>query len=380
VTVRKRIVHVIYRLQSGGMENGLVNLVNSLPEDEHQHDIICVTNSTDFARRIRATNVRIHELCKRPGKDLGVYIRFWRLIRKISPDIVHTRNLGTVDFSVVAAVAGVPVRIHSEHGWDIADPAGVKLKYRLLRKLCNPAITLYIAVSNDIRSWLCQSVGIPERKILHICNGVDTAAFRPDGQATKWPIPDDALVIGTVGRLDPIKDLATLIESVARIVKEHAKDRLAIHLVIIGQGALESELRRLAEDRGIGDLVIFAGQRDDLPCVYRSMHIFVLASLNEGISNTILEAMASGLPIVVTDVGGNGELISDRKTGLVVPARDVVGLSAAVREYIQDAKLREAHGLAARERAEQQFALDSMIQRYRDVYGNPVPQHQNIRT
>jgi len=365
------IAHVIYRLQAGGMENGLVNLLNNLPQDHYRHAIVCVTDSTDFVKRIHAKNVSYFSLHKRVGKDFGFYWRFWQLMRNLRPAIVHTRNLGTLDLAPIAALAGVRCRIHGEHGWDAGDPSGNSRKYRYLRKCCDPAVTRYIVVSDDIDRWLHGCIGIPQRKIQRICNGVDTERFRSRGTTANLPeefSSDRQIIVGTVGRMDPIKGLDVLVAAFAKLITKEPVLRDRLRLIVVGDGPLLSETKALVRQLGIAELVWMAGRRDDIPDILRSLDIFVLASINEGISNTILESMASSLPVVATDVGGNAELICDGITGLLVAANDADELASGVLRYVEDKSLRRRHGDAARRRVEGHFDLRSMVSEYAHMY------------
>src|SRR5579862_5398231 len=137
------ICHIIYRLTIGGLENGLVNLVNNLPEDRWRHAIICVSEATEFKARIRRPDVAIHELKKRPGKDIGAYRRMWRVLCQLRPDIVHTRNLPALDMIAPAYIAGVPRFIHSEHGFTMMEIDGKNAKYNRLRRLSRLAVDRY---------------------------------------------------------------------------------------------------------------------------------------------------------------------------------------------------------------------------------------------
>src|SRR5690606_22028275 len=152
----------------GGLENGIVNLVNSLPASELNHVIIAMSEVSDFRLRIRRPDVQVIALHKKPGKDLGAYVRLWRLLRKLKPSIVHTRNIGTMDCLPVAWAAGVPTRIHGEHGWDVHDPDGKNPKYRRMRRLFNPFTHAFVTVSRDLATWLSREVGIDASKVHHI--------------------------------------------------------------------------------------------------------------------------------------------------------------------------------------------------------------------
>src|SRR5262249_50221849 len=183
------IAHVVFRFDTGGLENGLVNLVNGLPNREFRHVIIALTEASNFRSRLRDGDVAIHEIRKRPGSDPTAYARLYWLLRRLRPDAAHTRNFGTMDCGLVAALAGVPVRIDGEHGWDVHDPDGTRRKYRYARRVLQPVFRRFVAVSRDLERWLTESVRIPPRKVIRICNGVDTARFGPDASVQRVSLP-----------------------------------------------------------------------------------------------------------------------------------------------------------------------------------------------
>ena len=371
VPQRPLIAHVIFRLDVGGMENGLVNLINGLPEGCYRHAIICVTKSSDFAERLTAGNIEIHELHKKEGKDLSFYLRFWRLIRKLKPALLHTRNLGTLDLVPLAKVARVPVRIHGEHGWDADDPFGRSTKYRLLRRICNFAVTEYVAVSRDIEVWLRDVVHVGQRRVQHIYNGVDVDRFCPEGRSAALPFGRpgrDLVIIGTVGRLDRIKNFDLLLRAFAQLAAAGSRFHDTLRLVIVGDGPELESLDNLATELDVQDVVYMPGRRADIANLLRAMHLFVLPSRNEGISNTILESMSTGLAVIASDVGGNPELVSDGESGALVPANDVAALAAAIERYLDAPELIDAHGRAARKRAMGLFSLSAMVQSYQRLY------------
>ncbi|MEM1439257.1 MAG: TIGR03088 family PEP-CTERM/XrtA system glycosyltransferase [Pseudomonadota bacterium] len=364
---RPLVAHVIHRLGTGGMENGLVNLVNGLPRGHYRHAIVCVTESTSFRERIIDPEVTVHELGKRSGKDLGCYWRFFRLMRRLRPAVVHTRNLGTVDLAVIAFLAGVPHRLHGEHGWDNADPSGTSPRYRKLRRICDRYINHYVAVSKDIDRWLSGHIGVDPLRITQIYNGVDSERFTPQGPRVglpQKPTTAPRFVIGAVGRLDPIKRFDALVTSFAR----RFENRHDAQLVIVGDGQERDTLTRLAQRLGVADSVWITGDRSDVADLMRAMDVFVLPSRNEGVSNTLLEAMASGLPVVATDVGGNRELVEPGVTGELVPCGDDEALGDAISAYLNDTSLRARHGAAARDSVLKRFSLDRMMRDYDALY------------
>ena len=371
--VRPLIVHVVHSLAVGGLENGLVNLINHLPRDRYRHAVICLTDYTDFRNRIRNPDVEVFALHKRPGKDFPVFVRLWKLLRRLRPDIVHTRNLSTLEAQLPAFLSGVPHRVHGEHGRDADDVDGTRRKYQLLRKLFKPFVHQYVALSHDLERYLRRRVGVPERRLVVLCNGVDTGKFSPGRSGTRDRLRldflgRDVVVVGTIGRMEAVKDQITLVRAFVRLVQGGAGRYDHVRLVAIGDGALRAPAQRLLEEAGMTDAAWLPGERDDVPELLRAMDIFVLPSLAEGISNTILEAMASGLPVVATDVGGNSELVAAGKTGILVPRADPDAMAEAIRRYVDDPSLRREDGARGRKRCETEFSIDAMVERYATLY------------
>lgn len=365
------IAHVIYRLDVGGLENGLVNLINRIPDARYQHAIICLTDYTGFRHRI-TRNVELFALHKREGNDMSLYLRLWRLFRRLRPDIVHTRNLATVEAQLVATLASVPRRVHGEHGRDIQDLDGTHWKYRMLRRLLSPLIDRYIPLSVELQQYLQTEIGIPGNKISQIYNGVDTERFCPG--TNKHNVLPAALaspgkvVIGTIGRMEAVKDQLTLASAFQMLVNRVPDGRQRLALVMVGDGSHRQRVHSTFDEAHLSKIVWFPGQRDNVPELLQAFDVFVLPSLAEGISNTILEAMATGLPVVATDVGGNGELVSHGNTGYLVPSKNAELMADAIRRYAEDPELRATHGQRARSIVESKFDLSTMVQRHLAVY------------
>jgi sugar transferase (PEP-CTERM/EpsH1 system associated) len=230
-----------------------------------------------------------------------------------------------------------------------------------------PLVSRFVTVSFDLRQWLLTTVGLPAAKLVTIHNGVDVGRFSAgDRQASRRALrlPAHAVVIGAVGRLDPVKDHAGLLEAFTVL----RTDQPAAELVIVGDGPCRADLERRIQERGLTGRVHLLGMRQDVPALLRGFDVFVLPSVAEGISNTVLEAMATGLPVVATRVGGNPELLEHGVTGMLVPPGNPLVLAAALRCYVEDANLRLGHGEAALRRVLAHFTLDRMAQAYRDLY------------
>jgi len=370
-TKRPLIAHIVYRFDVGGLENGLVNLINHLPEDRYRHAIICLTDYTDFANRINRRDVTLHALHKPPGNSVKIHGQFWRLFRQLRPSIVHSRNLGSLESQIAASTAGVPVRIHSEHGREADDPEGKNRKQQWIRRLYSPFVHHYIALSRDLADYLAGPVGIDDRRITQLYNGVDTEKFhRHSNGASALPVfaGQRCFVVGTVGRMQAVKDQATLAKAFVRALELMPEARAGLRLVMVGDGPLRPEVDALLQSAGVADLVWMSGSRNDVPDIMGSFDLFALPSLAEGISNTILEAMACRLPVLATAVGGNPELVVAGQTGTLVPAADVERMAHALLDYYRDPERARREGEAGRERVVEHFSLEAMVNRYSQVY------------
>ena len=367
------IAHIVHGFSIGGLENGLVNLVNRMPAQRWRHAIVSLTRVCGrFAERVQRPDVEFIELDKRPGHLVLDYPRLYRLFRRLRPAVVHTRNLAALEAAVPAWAARVPVRIHGEHGWNKQDPDGSRRRYQYVRRLYRPFVGRYVALSRHLEDYLESKVGVPAERISHIYNGVDTQAFRP-AEARK-PVPgcpfgDPAhFIVGWVGRMDPVKDLPSLLNAFSQALQRSAETASRLRLVLVGEGPMREALERIVEQRGLRDRVWLAGARSDVAEVMRGFDCFVLPSLGEGISNTILEAMATQLPVVATRAGGNTELIESGMTGLLVPPGDSEALAGALLGYFTARATARRHAKAARRLAEARFSLTRMVDDYCSLY------------
>jgi sugar transferase (PEP-CTERM/EpsH1 system associated) len=355
---------VVHTLDVGGLENGLVNIVNDHASGI-RHSIICLARVGKMRSRL-ASDIDVFELEKRPGHDVRAFARLVGLLRHLRADVVHSRNWGTVDAVFAARLAGVPAVVHGEHGYDNDDPEGRNRWKRSVRRVCGAFIDRFVVVSDDLHCWLTSRVGIPERKIVKIANGVDIHRFAPgDGTAVRreLQVPADALVVGTVGRLEAVKNQASLVQAFATL----AATRPQVFLVIAGEGRCRSALEDLARQSNVATRIRFLGERTDVPRLLQAMDVFVLPSVAEGMSNTLLEAMASGLPIVATRVGGSLEVVADRINGVLVESRPEA-LAAAIGQYVSDQAVRRQHGIASRRRVADLFPLERMRSAYGGLY------------
>jgi sugar transferase (PEP-CTERM/EpsH1 system associated) len=377
------VAHVVQRLAVGGLENGLINLINHMPADRYRHAIICLARSTAYSKRIRRDGVPVFELHQRKGWDFDVHRRFFKLMREVRPAIVHTRNLPALEFQIIAALAGVRARVHGEHGRDMYDLDGANIKYKLLRKAMRPFISQYTAVSMDLARWLVDTIGVRPGRVSQIYNGVDIVKFNPRGSDSVGIYPEgfvasDSFVVGTVGRLEPVKDQLTLVQAFLHVVQDNRDARERMRLVIIGDGSLRQPAKELLRNANLDGIAWLPGERTDVPDLMRAMDLFVLPSLREGISNTILEAMATGLPVAATSVGGNPELVTAGETGDLVPHSNPPAMAQAIANYFSRPEKAREHGRNARRKAEREFSMEAMVNGYLRTYDNVLQQRQAV--
>jgi sugar transferase (PEP-CTERM/EpsH1 system associated) len=372
------IAHVLYRFDVGGLEHGVVQLINGLPEGRYRHVVIALTEASNFRHRITRPDVHVIELRKPPGHGFWLYPRLYRLFRALRPSIVHTRNLAALEAQLPAWLAGVPLRIHGEHGRDVSDLDGTRLRYQWLRRCYRPFVHRYIALSQDLASYLKNKVGVPPDRVVQIYNGVDSERFSSsetgrEVHADGPPWTGDHCIVGAVGRMQAVKNPMNLARAFVLAVQQAPQIRDRLRLVMVGDGPLYSDVRDFLQEAGVAELCWLPGERADVPTLMRSFDVFVLPSLAEGVSNTILEAMACGLPVIATAVGGNVELVTGGHSGILVASADAQALASALLTLASDTTAARRMGQAGRTRVETDFSLHAMLAAYQAVYDNQAP-------
>ena len=367
------VMHLLHRFDTGGLENGVVNLINHMPPTAYRHMVVALTEVTDFRQRLQRPDVDCVALGKRPGHGAKLYPALWRLLRQRRPAIVHSRNLAALEMQVAAWGARVPVRIHGEHGRDVDDLDGSSSRHQHLRRAYAPFVQRYVALSHDLEIYLSGPVGIAPQRISQIYNGVDTRRFRPAplGIAPIQGCPFQRAnhwLLGTVGRMAPVKNQTLLAHAFARARALDAGFAAAARLVMVGDGPLRAAAQAVLNDAGASAAAWLPGERGDVPEVMQNLDCFVLPSLAEGISNTILEAMACGLPVLATAVGGNAELVAAGYTGILVPSDDPEVMAHALLRLWQQPAHAQRMGEAGRAEVERRFSLQAMVSAYQDLY------------
>jgi len=354
-------MHLVHTYGVGGMEVGITKLVNALDRTRVTSSICSCCPGDSLKNRLDA-EIPLFELNRKPGNDPKLVVELYRLLKRERPHVLHTHRWATLCEGLIAArLAGVPFVVHGEHG-----TLETRRHNAFVQRTIWKRVDQVLSVSSRLAERMAREISYPLDRIKVIRNGVDTNRFRPRNPAPvrqELGLSPDALVIGAVGRLVPVKDYPTLLRALVRL-----RDRgIAFQSIIAGTGRLRDELTALAISLGLSN-VRFLGNRDDIEHLLPAFDVFVLSSSSEGLSNTIQEAMAAGLPVVATRVGGADELVDEPHTGLLVPPGDPGAMADAIGSLAEDPARRNNMGVAARRRAEAVFALDVMIREYERLY------------
>jgi sugar transferase (PEP-CTERM/EpsH1 system associated) len=364
-----RVMHLLLKFGFGGSEGGVLKLANGFDRTRVLPSI-CSALPPDTIRLKLAADVPLFEVGRSAGNDLGFVRRLYRLLRRERPHVLHTHGWATLCEGVLAGrLARVPLIVHGEHG-----TLETRARNLRLQRLVWGRVDQVLSVSSRLAEKMAATVQFPLARIHTIRNGVDldrfTPALRPAARREHGGASDIPR-IGIVGRLLPVKDHRGFLAALALLRAQGVR----FQAVIVGDGPLAAELRQVVADHGLESFVAFMGNRVDVERVLASFDIFVSSSTSEGLSNTILEAMATGLPVVATDVGGTSELVVHERTGLLVPPSDPSALAAALRSLVDDRARRQSLGDAGRHRAEAEFDLARMVRRYEELYIELAQQH-----
>ena len=357
-----KVMHLIHSLGAGGAENGIINLANHMDRDRFALSICSFVKNGTREKHLKK-DVPLFTVNKKTGNDLTLPLRLAKLFKTQRPDIVHTHAWGTMFEGFLGAkLARVPFLVHGEHG-----TIERRKKNRYFQRIIWGYFDAVLSITHNHKKELSKTIGFPEQKITVLQNGVDTDLFCPM-PGTRIFGMKDKFIIGTIGRLVPVKNQALLLNGFAEAKKKHEN----LFLVIVGEGSLENSLKEQAGNLRIADDVLFTGRRFDIPQVLNSLDLFVLPSLSEGMSNTILEAMACGLPVIATRVGGNPELIENRKNGILIDSGNIQQMADAILETARDTYLRRHLAEKAIADIGTAFSLGGMVDRYQAFYQNFV--------
>jgi sugar transferase (PEP-CTERM/EpsH1 system associated) len=362
--MKKHIAHIVYSLQIGGLEELVLNLVRKMDRSRYQLSVIVLREDGPLSLEMEKLGITVHRLHGREGFSVQLIRQLAALLRQHNVDAVHTHDLGPFIYGGLASLRNLNRNVfHTEHSYLSQNSRRLMMFERALGYYCR----VIIADSRDVAAMLIERQKIPSRKVVTILNGIDLDRFRNLDTALvrrTLGIQPNTFVIGTVGRLVPVKNQALLIKAFARFAAEQPAE-----LVIVGDGQERQALESLAAELGVASRVHFTGARRDIPSMLASLDLFVLPSLSEGLSLTLLEAMAAARPVIATHVGGNPEVISDGKNGLLVPSDHVEKLTEAIcRMNGANMAWRDTLASTGRRTVEDQFSLDSMVRAYVQLY------------
>jgi glycosyltransferase involved in cell wall biosynthesis len=366
-----RVTHVVFDFDGGGLESLVAALAARFRGTAVETSLI--TLSGRVGRLGAATRDRFDRfVVARPARGVSMLrpAGLAREIRGTRADVVHVHSGSWYKGAKAARLAGVRRVVYTEHGREHDDPALL----RWLDRRAAARTDVVVAVSTRLRDYLAHAVGVDPAKIRVIHNAVDTDAFSPGPPSAvlrrRLGIAPDALVIGSVGRLEEVKGYDRLIAAAALL-----RGRLArpFALVIAGDGSRREALRTQAQGLGVGDLVHLPGWTDEPATFYRALDLFVLSSRSEGESVSLMEAMACGIPPVVTDVGASAEIVGPELGAQVVPPGRPEALADAIAATLAEPARAGDIGALVRRRAAAHYGLDRMAAEYERAYRGAPP-------
>ena len=373
-----RVLHVIGGGEYGGAEQHILHLVTTLPRDEVEVAVVCFYDSL-FASKLREAGIQVIPLHRFGRFDLRLMGALRETFRSFQPAVIHTHGVKANFFSRLAARSlQVPLvtTVHSSLRFDYTGSLTyliVSLMERGTRRWNHH----YIAISGALAAILRQQ-GVPEKQISVIYNGMDLAPYRQtllreadrSRLRAEWNIPEQAFLFGTVARFVPVKGLPVLLEAFARLA---ADQQTPPFLVLVGDGPERGRLEEIVLEHRLEPLVRFVGFRQDIPACLHACDAFVHSSLYEGLGYTLIEAMASEVPVVASNVGGVKEFVFDEQTGLVVPPGDPAALRDAMERLWKSPALRETMVQNALRKVENSFSIQLMTERILALYKTLIP-------
>jgi sugar transferase (PEP-CTERM/EpsH1 system associated) len=348
------ILHVVAQMKIGGLEKGIKNIVTKLTNFQH---VILVLEQIDLKWIANLPNtVIVVGLNRQPGSLFWTYRKILYWMNQFQPDLIHTRNLSTIECQILAVFSRIQARIHSEHGRDSSDLFGLCKKRQRWRKIFSHFIHHYITVSEELSHYLQSSIHIAKKRITVIPNGVDTPTY--------FPILKDETVlrIGMVMRLVNNKQPQHCLEALAQL------KHLPIHCDIVGSGPEMEKIKQTIVSFSLQSKVTLLDKQYDLTQFYNKWHVVVLPSQFEGCSNVLLEAMSAGLVVIASDIPGNQAIIHSGDNGLLYPLGKVEVLKKYLENCFFSKEYRFSLGSKAKETIEKNFSLSVMLKNYERCY------------
>lgn len=365
---RIRVMHLVVRLDTGGMENGVINICRGLPSSEFRTAICTLLPDGPLEERARSLGIPVFHVPRRHGNDLRVPWQLAGLLKRERIDVLHSHNWVTLLEAYGASLLARRVRIiHGEHGRLVTEK-----RHRLIQRHLWPRFNRLLSVSGDLAKRMCTSTGYRRDRIVVVANGVDTTKFSPSPDQKEnlrldLGLSPTRFTIGMIGRFVEFKDHAGTIESVANLTKQGYD----IQLALVGNGELEADIRSQVNDLGLNDRVFFLGHHENVAKLLPAMDVTVSNSSHcEGMSNAVLESMACGVPVIGTTTAANPELLDDGNAGKLVPPNDRDALCRAIAELYESPGNLDELSSICRKRVVDHYPLRGMLDAYGNIYSD----------
>jgi len=359
------IAQVVLSLEIGGMETVIANIARNIDQDVFRLIVICLKKIGSIGHELQEEGFKVIQI-KRMAKKISFLYpkRLVDTLRHEKVDIVHSHSGCWHKAAIAGKYSRVKGIIYTEHGRLVPDNNSVIMLDRIVSRLTD----YIVPVSLDLSEYLKEIVRLDHGKIHRIENGINTEYYSPNDKDKKLlkelKISEETFVIGNIARLAPVKDHFTLVKAFAIARKSHPNMRL----LIVGDGPKRSKLEKLISEMNLSQEVMLLGFRRDIKELLSILDVFVLSSISEGTSITILEAMASGKPVIATNVGGNSRIVIDGKTGFLVPPKQPVLLARKISELIENPKIAKKMGLHGRKVVQTNFSVERMTKKYVSLY------------
>ena len=369
----RNILHLLHKFTFGVTERVIVNLVNHATEKSKNYICSFCDADSDFLKELTCPNPVVYSLSKAKGNNLSVPFRISSFCKQYRVDIIHSLGWGTyVEGLLAAKLLGKRRKfIFSFRGKTMEDTLGIPKRRIFAQRLLSNFCDTILAPSEESRKEYSQDIRIKPDKIQVIYNGIDLNRFHlsrsepTKGIRETFDFRSDDIVIGSVARFDPVKNMGALVKAFSKIEKTTLGP---VRLLLVGDGSELPGVQKMTFDLGLRDRVVFTGMRRDIPDCLGMMDIYVQPSRFEGIPNSVLEAMASGLPVVATNVGGLHEIVEDGKTGFLVDLDNEAGLIRAIEFLIGHGDRRRQMGADGKKRVLSRFSISKMVSDYEDLY------------
>lgn len=357
-----KVMQLLHGLGIGGIERMVLDLAFHLPRSEYEVGFTIFDMEGQLVREVHARGMALHYRRRHGAADLGFVLWLARLLRRERVDILHAHNAAAFSYGAAATTLSPRTRfLYTEHDRAFPTPLRERGLHSILSRRTDAVVTVSETLKGNLVRWEC----FPPARVHVVKNGVRLMpATRSRAQMRKELGLGVRPVAGIVARLAEVKNHALLLRAWSRVVRA-VPDAV---LLLVGNGRMEPELRAQARELGIEEAVRFMGFRLDIPDILQALDVFVLSSLSEGLSLTLLEAEAAGLPVVATNVGGNPEVVRDGETGFLVPSGAEEPLARALARLLQDASLRARLGERGRAFYLEHYRLETMVQGYVRLY------------